>query len=115
MYTPSDVFGSLISDTEHLFDELQSHRASARNVHGSPSVSLNPSPEFQHGSLRTVQDEKATRKPNAIASTSSQLERFGCSRCQLLVGTYSCLQNSKCIKANPAMYQQFGKVIYFVK
>lgn len=77
MYTPSDIFGSLVSDTEHLFDELQSHRASGRNVHGSPtpSISLSPTPEFQGGSLRAGLDAKEVNNPirnvkNAVASTS---------------------------------------------
>ncbi|XP_037034237.1 soluble guanylate cyclase 88E [Bradysia coprophila] len=63
MYTPSDLFGSLVSDTEHLFDEIQSHRASsAKNVHGSPtpSLSMSPPPELPGRSTRTSFDEKVT-------------------------------------------------------
>lgn len=69
MYTPSDLFGSLVSDTEHLFDELQSHRSLERNVHGSPtpSLSLSPTPDFSGRSLRGEQvANKTERTLNSI-------------------------------------------------
>lgn len=82
MYTPSDLFGSLVSDTEHLFDEIQSHRASsAKNVHGSPSpsLSLSPTPELPGRSLRKSHDEKVTSKVKSTQPTpsdSKQTERL---------------------------------------
>lgn len=78
MYTPSDLFGSLISDTEHLFDELHSHRASARNVHGSPTPSLSPTHEYKGGPMRTSVDTQTSNKPtvNATTNVTNQLERF---------------------------------------
>lgn len=67
MYTPSDLFGSLVSDTEHLFDELQSHRSLDRNVHGSPtpSLSLSPTPEFRG----TSQAKNTTEKTSNLSET----------------------------------------------
>lgn len=83
MYTPSDLFGSLVSDTEHLFDELQSHRSLERNVHGSPtpSTSLSPTPEFRGGSLRAASlDEKVANKQLShtknTTETSSNLKEI---------------------------------------
>lgn len=63
MYSPSDLFGSLISDTEHLFDEIQNHRSMDKNVHGSPtpSPSFSPIPKFRSGSVR-VKDGQSTSK-----------------------------------------------------
>lgn len=77
MYTPSDMFGSLVSDTEHLFDELQNHRALDRNVHGSPtpSISLSPTPEFQGASLLAALDDNVKQR-DAKATTSNQIHRF---------------------------------------
>lgn len=92
MYTPSDLFGSLVSDTEHLFDELQSHRALDRNVLGSPtpSTSLCPTPELRGGSLRAELADEVTNKQkgnvtNTMATTSNSNQRFDWSACLQII------------------------------
>lgn len=58
MHSPSNIFGSLVSDTEDFFDDLQSHRDSiGRNIYGSTgsSPAFSPTPPFRTNS--------ANRKP----------------------------------------------------
>lgn len=38
MHSPSEIFGSLINDTEDFFEDLQIHRESAHNLHSSVST-----------------------------------------------------------------------------
>lgn len=38
MHSPSELFGSLINDTEDFFEDLQIHRESANNLHSSVST-----------------------------------------------------------------------------
>lgn len=70
MYNPSDIFGSLISDTEHLFDELQSHRSLDRNVHESPTPSIPLSPEKD-----AVKQIAHVNKATVTPSGSNQSEK----------------------------------------
>ncbi|KAJ6634645.1 Soluble guanylate cyclase 88E [Pseudolycoriella hygida] len=78
----SPVRSIYISDTEHLFDELQSHRSLDRNVHGSPtpSTSLSPTPEYQGaGTLRpgpneTIKSKEQSQIRRTVATTFNSNE-----------------------------------------
>lgn len=62
MHSPSDVFGSLISDTEDFLDELNHRTGLDRNVYGSSASSpaFSPTPPFRTNS--------ANRKPKLNVS-----------------------------------------------
>lgn len=81
MHSPSNVFGSLISDTEDFFDDLHSHRGSfGRNAYGSTisSPAFSPTPPFRTNSASKKPEKNALGKytdeellnPDRAAGTS---------------------------------------------
>lgn len=81
MHSPSNVFGSLISDTEDFFDDLHSNRGSiGRNAYGSTvsSPAFSPTPPFRTNSANKKPEKSALGKftdeemlnPDRAAGTS---------------------------------------------
>lgn len=81
MHSPSNVFGSLISDTEDFLDDIHSHRGSfGRNACGSTvsSPAFSPTPPFRTNSASKKPERNALGKftdeemlnPDRAAGTS---------------------------------------------
>lgn len=70
MHSPSDVFGSLISDTEGFLDDLQSNRG--ENIYGSAisSPSFSPKPPFRSGSAKTKPKKTLSQDSEAMCPMS---------------------------------------------
>lgn len=58
MHSPSDIFGSLISDTEDFIGDLQSNRG--ENIYSSArsSPALSPHPHFRSDSVQSSKTKK---------------------------------------------------------
>lgn len=81
MHSPSNVFGSLISDTDNFFDDLHSqHGSFGRNAYGSTvsSPAFSPTPPFRTNSASKKPEKNSLGKftdeemlnPDRAAGTS---------------------------------------------